>query len=150
MKTQLPSESCAPPVTAWPLVHPRASDAATPLNITLEQAVELLKQPKGRRGAGSSSVLAELGAHPGSGAAIQVKDGRYGAYVTDGVVNATVPKGKEPAALTLDEAVELLAVREEKLRAQGKDPRAPKTRKPARKGKTTKTRTSKAKGKKGS
>jgi DNA topoisomerase-1 len=101
--------------------------------VTLEQSVELFKQPKGRRGSGSSSVLAELGAHPSSGAAVQVKDGRYGAYVTDGVVNATIPKGKDPTAVNLDDAVELISKREDKLRAQGKDPRAPKAKKPARK-----------------
>jgi DNA topoisomerase-1 len=103
--------------------------------VTIEQAVELFKQPKGRRGTSSSSVLAELGAHPDSGAAIQVKDGRYGAYVTDGVVNATIPKGKDPSAVTLEDAVELISKREDKLRAQGKDPRAPRARKPARKAK---------------
>ena len=70
--------------------------------------------------------LADLGAHPDSGETIQVKTGRYGPYVTDGTVNATVPKGTDPEKVDLDQAVELLAKREEKLRSQGKDPRAKK------------------------
>jgi len=98
--------------------------------ITVEGAVQLLKQPKSRgRRAGSSSVLAELGPHPSSGASITVRTGRYGPYVSDGTVHATVPKKTDPAAMTLEAAVELLAAREDKLKSQGKDPRAPKRRK---------------------
>jgi DNA topoisomerase-1 len=98
--------------------------------IALDEAVELFKQPKSRQSRSSTSVLAELGNHPDTGLSIQVKTGRYGPYVTDGSVNATVPKKTDPAAVTLERAVELLAAREDKLRAQGKDPRAPKKRKP--------------------
>ena len=47
----------------------------------------------------------------------------------DGTVNATIPKGTDPESLGLEQAVELLARREEKLREQGKDPRAKKARK---------------------
>ncbi|MCP4548060.1 MAG: DNA topoisomerase I, partial [bacterium] len=95
--------------------------------VTLDEAVELFKQPKGRRKA-QTSVLAELGQHPETGGAIQTKSGRYGVYVTDGVVNATVPKAKDPDSLTLPDALLLLAAREQKLRDQGKDPRAPKAK----------------------
>jgi len=101
--------------------------------VDLEQAVELFKQPKPSRRGGSRAVLAELGQHPASGDAIVVKDGRFGAYVTDGVVNASVPKGTDPAAVTLEKALELLAAREQKLRDDGKDPRAPKAKKTSRK-----------------
>ena len=106
---------------------------------TLEQALELLRQPKRRRAA-STSVLRELGEHPASGLNLTVKKGRFGPYVTDGQVNATVPKGKDPEEVGVEEAVELLAAREAKLRAQGKDPRAPK-RGPARKRRTSKKKT---------
>ncbi len=92
-------------------------------SITLEQAVALFKQPKsGRRR--TATVLADIGKHPKTDALIQVKSGRYGPYVTDGEVNATVPRGKDPARVTLDEALELLDAREKKLKEQGKDPRA--------------------------
>jgi DNA topoisomerase-1 len=97
--------------------------------ITLSDAVEAFKQPKARRRRATPSVLAELGEHPSSGAQILLKTGRYGPYVTDGTLNATIPKGTDPETVTLDRAVELLEAREEKLRSQGKDPRAPKKRK---------------------
>jgi len=103
-------------------------DHETLENLTVDGAVEILKQPKGRGRGTTASVIADLGKHPSSGEAIQVKTGRYGPYVTDGTVNATVPKGTDPESVTLDRAVELLAAREEKLRSQGKDPRAKKKR----------------------
>jgi DNA topoisomerase-1 len=98
--------------------------------INLDEAVAKLKEPKRGRGSGAASMIADLGAHPESGENIQVKNGRFGPYVTDGTVNATVPKGADPEKVDLVQAVELLARREEKLRSQGKDPRAKKTRKP--------------------
>ncbi len=98
-------------------------------SLTLEEAVEIFKQPKRGRRAAANSVLAELGMHPDSDARIEVKNGRYGPYVSDGVVNATLPKGKDPSAVTLSEALDLIAAREQKLRDQGKDPRAPKAKK---------------------
>ncbi len=80
--------------------------------ITLEEAVELLRQPKrGRKrpfGAAKTAPLKELGTNP-AGAAIRLLDGRYGPYVTDGVVNATVPKGIPIDSITLEIALELLA-----------------------------------------
>jgi DNA topoisomerase-1 len=94
--------------------------------ITLDEAVAKLKEPKKGRRSGAAAVISDLGAHPTSGESIQVKTGRYGPYITDGTVNATVPKGTDPEKVDMDAAVELLAKREEKLRSQGKDPRAKK------------------------
>jgi DNA topoisomerase-1 len=112
-------------------------------SVTLTEAVEIFKQPKGRRKA-VSAVIAELGEHPESGDTIQVKNGRFGPYVTDGVVNATIPKGHDPAKISLEKGLELLAAREQKMRDQGKDPRAPKAKK-TRKAKSAKKKTTKKK-----
>ncbi|HEV3365482.1 MAG TPA: type I DNA topoisomerase [Acidimicrobiia bacterium] len=81
------------------------------LTITLEDALALLAQPKRGRGRQSAEPLAELGPHPESGATIKLLAGRYGPYVTDGDTNASLPKGADPAAVTLEQAVELLAAR---------------------------------------
>jgi DNA topoisomerase I len=63
----------------------------------------------GRRfGAGSGRPL---GDHPTQGGAVSVKEGRFGAYVNHGKINATLPKGTDIAALTLDEAVAALAAK---------------------------------------
>ncbi|MCC6338475.1 MAG: type I DNA topoisomerase [Acidimicrobiia bacterium] len=99
-------------------------------SVTLQQAEAIFAQPKVRRGRGAPKPpLAELGPDPESGAPIRVLDGRYGPYVTDGTTNATVPRGADPSALTLDEAVGLL--RERAARGPAKPRRAAK--KPARK-----------------
>ena len=89
-------------------------------SIELAEALDLLnapRQPRGRRGA--AAALAELGAHPDTGAPITVRDGRYGPYVTDGDLNASVPKGSDPASVSLNDAVALLAARAERVAAQG-------------------------------
>ncbi|WP_303782604.1 type I DNA topoisomerase [Sandarakinorhabdus limnophila] len=69
------------------------------------------KAAGGRPQRGVATALAELGAHPESGAAVRVLAGRYGPYITDGTTSANVPKGAEPIAVTLDEAIALLAAR---------------------------------------
>ncbi|MCB9850543.1 MAG: type I DNA topoisomerase [Phycisphaerales bacterium] len=117
-------------------------------SVTLQQAIDIFKQPKGRRKAAGTAVIAELGKHPASEVEIKVKNGRFGPYVTDGVVNATIPKGHDPAKISLEKGLELLAAREQKLRDQGKDPRAPKAKKAnpagtAKAKKTTKKRSPK-------
>ena len=80
--------------------------------IALDEAVELLRQPKrGRKrafGAKKAAPLKELGANP-EGAAVRLFEGRYGPYVTDGAVNATVPKGVPLETVKLETALEWLA-----------------------------------------
>jgi DNA topoisomerase-1 len=62
----------------------------------------------GRKGGGSRDPIAVLGAHPLSGKDVKVMAGRYGPYVSDGATHATLPKGADPKAVTLDEAVRLI------------------------------------------
>jgi DNA topoisomerase-1 len=84
------------------------------LEITLEQALALLAQPKqyGRKAAAPTPPLKELGKDPVTGNRMVVKEGRFGPYVTDGEgVNASLRKGDEIATLTDERAAELLAER---------------------------------------
>jgi DNA topoisomerase I len=101
-------------------------------DLTLDEAVEIYKQPKygGRRTA--ATPLREFGDDPASGLPVVAKTGQFGNYVTDGVINATIPKDEPIDEIANDRAYELLAIRREKL---GVEPgEAPKTqKKPARK-----------------
>jgi DNA topoisomerase-1 len=87
-------------------------------SIGLNRAVTVLaeKQSKGANGRsrGTPAALKDLGEHPDGGGHITVRDGRYGPYVNFGRINATLPKGKEPLSVTLEEAVTLIAARAEK------------------------------------
>jgi DNA topoisomerase-1 len=81
------------------------------------RAVALLAEKRAGgpgRGRGEAQPLAELGAHPADGQPVRVMPGRYGPYVKHGSTNANVPRNADPKALTLDEAVKLLAEREAK------------------------------------
>jgi DNA topoisomerase-1 len=78
-------------------------------DITLEEALGVYAQPKRGRGQSASAPLRELGEDPVSGKPVVVKDGRFGPYVTDGEVNATLRKDDDPATLTQERAAELLA-----------------------------------------
>jgi len=87
-------------------------------SIGLNRAVSVIaeKQSKGKAGrnGGTPAALKDLGEHPAGGGGITVRDGRYGPYVNFGKVNATLPKGKDPMTVTLEEAVQLIAEREAK------------------------------------
>ncbi|VVT17347.1 type I DNA topoisomerase [Rhizobium sp. EC-SD404] len=81
--------------------------------IGLNRAVTVIADRKAKgpaRGRTSAAALKELGDHP-DGGAITVRDGRYGPYVNWGKVNATLPKGLDPQAVTLEKALELIAER---------------------------------------
>ncbi len=105
--------------------------------MTLEKAIELYKQPKQRGRSRVQGPMNTLGESPVTKKPIEVRNGRFGPYVTDGQVNATIPSARDPMKITYDDALEFIAAREERMRAQGKDPRPVK-----------KTRTKKAPAKK--
>ena len=63
---------------------------------TLEEALAIYAQPKRGRGATAAPPLRELGDDPTSEKPITVKEGRFGAYVTDGVTNRTLPRDLTP------------------------------------------------------
>jgi DNA topoisomerase-1 len=87
------------------------SDAAV-FEVTLDDALELLRQEKRSRRSATKKVLRDLGTHPASGAVVQVIEGRYGPYVSDGTTNASLPKDMDAAEIALDAAVDLLGARE--------------------------------------
>ena len=85
--------------------------------ITLEQAQAIYAEPKYRgRGSGTAAApLKEFGEDPASKGNVVAKTGQFGAYITDGFVNATIPKDEAIDELSNDRAYELLAIRREKL-----------------------------------
>jgi DNA topoisomerase-1 len=109
------------------------ADEEQMFTVTLDEALELYKQPKqrGRRTAAATPPLRELGVDPATQKPMVIKDGRFGPYVTDGETNASLRKGDSVEQITDERAAELLAER----RARGP---APKKRAPARKKAPTK------------
>ena len=108
----------------------------SPLDVTLEQAVHLLAQPKthGRgRAAAKREPLKVFEESPVTKQKVQLLDGRYGPYVTDGETNASLPKGTAVEELTFPEALDLLAAR-----AAAGPPKKKAKKKAAKSAKTTK------------
>jgi DNA topoisomerase-1 len=81
------------------------------LTVTLERALQLLAEPKGRRGRRKAEPLKELGPHPDDGEQVAIYNGPYGHYVKHGKVNASLPEGKTPDDITLELALELIAAK---------------------------------------
>jgi DNA topoisomerase-1 len=81
--------------------------------VGINRAVTVLAERKAKGGGPrrGGQALKELGAHPESGAPIKVMKGKYGPYVSDGKLNATLPQGSDPISVTMEEAVALLAAR---------------------------------------
>jgi DNA topoisomerase-1 len=83
--------------------------------VTVPEALKLLAEPSKRRGENASGPLKELGDDPVSKKPVTVRSGRFGPYVTDGDVNASLRQGDSPENITLDRAADLLAARRERL-----------------------------------
>jgi DNA topoisomerase I len=122
-------------------------------SVGINRAVDALaeKRAKGGRGRAAATPLKELGEHPDEGGPINVYDGRYGAYVKHGKINATLPKDTDPQAVTVEQALELIAAKAAKggakkkaapKKAAAKKPAAKKTaaKKPAAKKTTAKAK----------
>ena len=80
-------------------------------SVSLDEALALLAQPKQRGRRAAAGPLRELGEDPVTKRPVVVRTGRFGLYVTDGEVNATLRLGDAVETLTLDRACELLAER---------------------------------------
>ena len=113
-------------------IYANIKDPEEVLTIGMNRAVELLAQ-KAARGGGRAAVKPQrvVGEHP-EGGEIGLYEGRYGPYVKWEKVNATIPKEIAPEALTLEQALELIAAkRPAKKAAPKKAAKAP--AKPAKK-----------------
>jgi len=87
---------------------------SNPSKFTLEEAVTLLSEAKDKKKK-ASEPLKVLGTDPNTKGEVQVKEGRYGPYVTDGTTNASIPDRFDPYTINLMDACDLL----EKRRARG-------------------------------
>jgi DNA topoisomerase-1 len=88
-------------------------------SITLEEAQAVYAQPKQRGRAATQPPLKDLGTDPASGRPMIIKEGRFGAYVTNGEINATLRRGDDIETITSERAAELLAEK----RAKGPAPK---------------------------
>ena len=109
----------------------------SPLDVTLEKAIELLAQPKtrGRGAAARKPPIKVFDPSPVTEKPVQLLDGRYGPYLTDGETNVSLRKGMVPEEITFDEAIGMLAEKA----SQG-PPKKKTKRKSAKKKSTTKKR----------
>lgn len=111
------------------------------MNLAVELLADKRANPGRRGGQAAAKPLKELGEHPADGGAVNVMEGRYGPYVKWEKINATIPKGTEPADVTMEMAVELIAERAAK---SGKKKAAPKKKAAAKKPAAKKPATKKA------
>lgn len=125
------------------------------LTVSLEEAIAILAQPKAAgRGRGvAAAPLKTFDESPVTGKKIELRDGRYGLYVTDGETNASLPKDASGEDLTMEQALELLAARaaagpSKKKKAKAAKKASKKATKAAKKSSSKKTATKKATAKK--
>ena len=96
-------------------------DEPSIFNCTVEQALELFAQPKRGRGRQEPQPGKEIGTDPISGKRSNSKEGRFGPYVTDGEMNASLRVADDPLTITLERASDLISER----RAKGPAPKKP-------------------------
>ena len=106
------------------------SDGLSPLEVTLDEALHLLAQPKARRGAAvRKEPVKEFDSSPVTGQPVRLMQGRYGPYVTDGETNASLPRGTMTEEVTFQYATHLLKERAATKKKPGKKAPAKKTAK---------------------
>jgi DNA topoisomerase I len=111
------------------------SDVNDVFEIGLNRAVTVIAEKRANPGRGrgqAAAPLRELGQHT-DGEPIRLYSGRYGPYLKHGSVNANIPRGADPASITLDQAIELVNARAEAAPSKGR-------RKPAAKKSAAKTK----------
>ncbi|EDX84044.1 DNA topoisomerase I, putative [Synechococcus sp. PCC 7335] len=111
------------------------------LTVTLDRALELLAQPKATRSRKAASPIHEIGKHPVDEEPINVYDGPYGPYIKHGKVNVSVPEGKKPEEVTVEEAVALLKEKGGEVKKKSTTKKTSSRKKTATKKGTTKKKT---------
>jgi DNA topoisomerase-1 len=116
------------------------SNGCSPLDVTLEQSLELLAQPKARGRGASKEPLKVFEASPVTSQPVRLMQGRFGPYVTDGTTNASLPRTMTADELTFEFALNLLKVRAEAgpSKKAGRKKASPKTAKTAKAAAATK------------
>jgi DNA topoisomerase-1 len=97
----------------------------TGMNAAVVKLAEAAAGAGARGGRVAAEPLNTFGPHPVSGGEMKLLAGRYGAYVTDGTTNATLPKDSKPEDLTLEQAIALIDARAAAAPAKGKKKKAP-------------------------
>jgi DNA topoisomerase-1 len=90
------------------------ADIEDAFEVGVNRAVTLIAEKRaggGRPQRGQAAALKDLGAHPETGEPVRILSGRFGPYIASGGVNANVPRGADPAEVTMEQAVALLAER---------------------------------------
>ena len=118
----------------------------SPLEVTLEEAIALLKAPKTRgRAAPKEPLKVFENKSPITENEVKILDGRFGPYVTDGETNASLPRGSDPKEITFETAIDLLAERAAKGPSKRKKKKKKAAKKKATKKKATKKKATKKK-----
>ena len=121
----------------------------SPLEVTLDEAITLLKQPKQRgRGTPKEPLRVFEDKSPVTEGEIKILDGRYGPYATDGETNASLRKGMDPKEMTFEAVLDLLAERAAKGPSKRKKKKKKAAKKKTAKKKATKKKAAKKKTKK--
>jgi DNA topoisomerase-1 len=114
------------------------------LEIGLNRAVVVIAEGKEKKGSRGGSAAKSLGEHPDDGKSVTVRDGRFGPYVQHGSLRATLPRDKEKDEVTLEEAIEILAIKAAKAGVPKKKA-ATKKKTPVKKKAATKKKTARKK-----
>lgn len=88
------------------------------LDVTLEEAIEILTAAPTGRGRATKKSLRDLGEHPEDGKPVRIMTGRYGPYINHNRLNVSIPNKIDPQIMTLEEAIELLEKKAKKKKAK--------------------------------
>ena len=116
--------------------------------LTIDEALAILAQPKQRRGQAAAKPAIIVGVDPSTNREVQLKEGRFGPYVTDGETNASLRRADDPATISIDRAADLLAERRAKDESDPKKAKKAAKKAPAKKAAAKKTAAKKTAAKK--